>query len=50
MQGRLPQAVQSWSEITDLYADKSCQPPPNSRALIWTRQVLNGRNGALKRT
>ena len=48
--GRLPQAVQGWSEITSLHADKFGQPPPGSRVFIYTRQVLNGRKDALKRT
>jgi len=48
--GRLPQAVQGWSEITSLYVNKFGQPPPGSRIFIWTRQVLNGRKDALKRT
>ena len=48
--GRLPQAVQGWSEITDLYANKFGQPRPGTRVFIWTRQVINGRKAALKRT
>jgi hypothetical protein len=48
--GRLPQAVQGWSEITDLYVNKFGQPPPGWRVFIWTRQVINGRKDALKRT
>jgi hypothetical protein len=48
--GRLPQAVHGWSEITDLYVKKFGQPPAGSRVFIWTRQVINGRKDALKRT
>ena len=48
--GRLPQAVRGWCEITDLYVNKFGQPPPGSRVFIWTRQVVNGRKDALKRT
>jgi hypothetical protein len=48
--GRLPQAVQGWSEITDLYANKFGHPPPGSRVFLWTRQVLHGRKHPLKRT
>ncbi len=48
--GRLPQAVQGWCEITDLYVNKFGQPPPGSRVFIYTRQVINGRKDALKRT
>ena len=48
--GRLPPAVQGRSEITDLYVNKFGQPPPGSRVFIWTRQVINGRTDALKRT
>jgi hypothetical protein len=48
--GRLPKAVRGWSEITDLYVNKFGQPPPASRVFIWTRQVVNGRKDALKRT
>ena len=48
--GPLPQAVQGWSDITDLYVNKFGQPPPGSRVFIWTRQVINGRKDALKRT
>ena len=47
---RLPQAVQGWSEITDLYVNKFGQPPPGTRVFIWTRQLINGRKDALKRT
>ena len=48
--GRLPQAMQGWSEITDIYVKKFGQPPPGTRVFIWTRQVVNGRKDALKRT
>ena len=48
--GRLPQAVQGWCVVTDLYVNKFGQPPPGSRIFIWTRQVVNGRKDALKRT
>jgi hypothetical protein len=48
--GRLPRAVQGWSEITDLYVKKFGQPPPGSRIFIWTRQLINGRKDALKLT
>ena len=48
--GRLSQAVQGWSEITDVYVNKFGQPPPGSRVFIWTRQIVNGRKDALKRT
>ena len=48
--GPLPQAVQGWIDITDLYVKKFGQPPPGSRVFIWTRQVINGRKDALKRT
>jgi hypothetical protein len=48
--GRLPEAVRGWSEITDLYVKKYGQPPAGSRVFIWTRQVINGRKDALKRT
>lgn len=47
--GPLPQAVNGWSDITDLYVNKFGQPPPRSRIFIWTRQVINGRKDALKR-
>ena len=46
--GPLPQAVQGWSEITDLYVNKFGQPRPGTRIFIWTRQVINGRKDALK--
>jgi hypothetical protein len=39
-----------WCEITDLYVNKFGQPPHGSRIFIWTRQVINDRNDALKRT
>ena len=48
--GRLPQVVQGWSDITDLYVNKFGQPPPGSRVINWTRQVINGRKDALQRT
>jgi len=48
--GRLPQAVQGCSDITDLYIDKFGQPPLCTRVFIWTRQVINVRKDALKRT
>jgi len=48
--GRLPRAVQGWSEITDLYVNKFGQPPPGYRVFIYTRQVLNGRKDAPKWT
>ena len=48
--GRLPEAVRGWCDITDLYVKKFGQPPPGSRIFIWTRQVINGRKDALKRT
>jgi len=48
--GRLPEAVRGWSDITGLYVKKFGQPRPSSRVFIWTRQVLNGRKDALKRT
>ena len=48
--GPLPRAVQGWSDITDLYVKKFGQPPPRSRVFIWTRQLVNGRKDALKRT
>jgi hypothetical protein len=48
--GPLPQAVQGWIDITDLYVKKFGQPPPHSRVFIWTRQLVNGRTDALKRT
>ena len=48
--GRLPRAVQGWSEITDRYVSKFGQPPPGSRVFIWTPQAINGRKDALKRT
>ncbi len=48
--GRLPQAVQGWSEITDLYVKKFGKPPPGTWAFIRTGQVINGRKDALKRT
>ena len=48
--GPLPQAMQGWSEITDLYVGKFGQPPPGTRVFIWTRQVINGRKDARKRT
>src|ERR1035437_5028180 len=47
---RLPQAVQGWSEITDSYVKKFGKPRPGTRVFIWTRQVVNGRKDALKRT
>jgi len=43
-------AMQGWSEITDLYANKFGHPPPGSRVFLWTRQVLHGRKHPLKRT
>jgi hypothetical protein len=48
--GRLPDAVQGWSDITDLYLNKFGKPPAGSRVFIWTRQLVNGRKDALKRT
>ena len=48
--GRLPQAVQGWCEVTDLYVNKFGQPPPGYRVFIASRQVLNGRKDALKGT
>ena len=48
--GRLPDAVRGWSEITDLYVKKFGQPPAATRVFIWTRQLVNGRTDALKRT
>jgi hypothetical protein len=48
--GRLRQAVQGWCDITDLYVKKFGEPTPGSRVFIWTRQVINGRKDALKRT
>jgi hypothetical protein len=48
--GRLPQAVRGWSVITDLYVNKFGQSRPGSRIFIWTRQVINGRKDALKRS
>jgi hypothetical protein len=48
--GRLPEAVRSWSDITGLYVRKFGQPPPGTRVFIYTRQVVNGRKDALKRT
>ena len=48
--GRLPEAVGGWSEITELYVKKFGPPPVGSRVFIWTRQVINGRKDALKRT
>jgi hypothetical protein len=48
--GRLPDSVRGWSDITDLYVKKFGKPPPGSRVFIWTRQVINGRKDALKRT
>ena len=48
--GPLPQVVQGWSDITDLYISKFGRPRPGSRIFIWTRQVINGRKDALKRT
>jgi hypothetical protein len=48
--GRLPQAIQGWSEITSLHADKFGQPTPGSRVFLCTRQVINGRKHALKPT
>ena len=48
--GRLPEAAGGWSEITDLYVKKFGQPRAGSRVFIWTRQVINGRKDALKRT
>ena len=48
--GPLPQAVQGWCDITDLYVKKFGKPPPGSRIFIWTRQLVNGRKDALKRT
>ncbi len=48
--GRLPQAVEGWSEITDLYAAKFGHPRPGSRVFIYTRQLINGRKDALKLT
>jgi hypothetical protein len=47
---RLPDAVQGWSDITDFYVKKFGQPKAGSRVFIWTRQVVNGRKDALKRT
>jgi len=47
---RLPQPVQGSSEITDLYLNKFGQPHPGSRIFLWTRQAINGRKDALKRT
>jgi hypothetical protein len=34
----------------EVYVNKFDQPPPGSRIFIWTRQVVNGRKDALKRT
>ena len=48
--GRLPRAVRGWSEITELYVKRFGQPRPGSRVFVWTRQVVNGRKDALKRT
>jgi hypothetical protein len=48
--GPLPQAVQGWSDITDLYVKKFGHPPPGSRVFIWTGQVIHGRKNALKQT
>ena len=48
--GRLPEAVRGWSDITGLYVKKFGQPWPGSRVFIHTRQVVNGRKDALKRT
>jgi hypothetical protein len=48
--GPLPQAVRGWSEITDLYVNKVGRPRPGTRVFLWTRQVINGRKDALKRT
>ena len=48
--GPLPQAVQGWCDITELYVKKFGKPPPGSRVFIWTRQLVNGRKDALKRT
>jgi hypothetical protein len=47
---RLPQAVQRWSEITDLYVSLFGQAPPGSRIFIWTPQVIHVRKEALNRT
>jgi hypothetical protein len=46
----LPQAVQRWSEITDLYVSLFGQAPPGSRIFIWTPQVIHVRKEALNRT
>jgi len=48
--GRLPEPVQGWSEITDLYVNKFGQPRAGTRVFIGTRQVVNGRKDALKLT
>jgi len=48
--GRLPQPVQGWCEITDLYANKFSLPKPGTRVFIWTCQVINGRKDARKLT
>lgn len=48
--GRLPQAVRGWSDITQLYVQKFGPPRPGSQVFIWTRQLVNGRKDALKRT
>ena len=48
--GWLPQAVQGWSDITDSYVRKFGKPPPGTQVFIWTRQVINDRKDALKRT
>ncbi len=47
---RLPQAVQRWSEITDLCVSLFGQAPPRSRIFIWTRQVIHVPKEALNRT
>jgi hypothetical protein len=46
----LPQAVQRWSEITDLCVSLFGQAPPGSRIFIWTRQVIHVPKEALNRT
>jgi hypothetical protein len=46
----LPQAVQRWSEITDLCVSLFGQAPPRSRIFIWTRQVIHVPKEALNRT
>jgi hypothetical protein len=48
--GRLPAAEGGWSDITDLYVKKYRVPPAGWQVFIATRQLVNGRKDAFKKT